>query len=508
MLSATPESSSRRERHRDSQRAQSSRAPSMPEYQPLSAPLNPKGQRALAALLQSQSFRHLKAHLRHASEKLTDTAGETNDRLTEAQQRFQRRQQRKREARAAREGQDDADPDQDEGEDEEAQKLAEKEEKVKEITARLEEKMREVVDAEVKLEGLTNVLGDLAREAEAAETANAIRTRTRRGARRRNPDEMDDDEEEDEDYEASPERGTGESDEPPSKRLHDRLAENTEKWEGLSLRERYVRRLILRVPFSFQSSPAVHIYYDIFQPTNELRYTTNNDYIGFYRIVHDAKHPGDDIPPPPHPSTWFSHLEDPNAVARGISSPARRTRRGRNRSASPAGSEDIAIERERISLKCPLTLLTFKDPVTSTKCPHSFERQAIEDMLAHSSTTEPVPSRDGSRPRRVRSVKCPVCSVSLTLQDLRPDAVLLRRVRRAEREAESEDESDEDQTERRRRKGGRKSGFTVASSDVDDDDEMEVDSDRRSARVKTEETVRVKQERARQSVLLSDTQED
>ncbi|KAL1882519.1 hypothetical protein Plec18167_002935 [Paecilomyces lecythidis] len=475
MLSATPESSSRRERHRDSQRAQSSRAPAMPEYQPLSAPLNPKGQRALAALLQSQSFRHLKGHLRHASEKLTDTAGETNDRLTEAQQRFQRRQQRKREARAAREGQDDADPDQDEGEDEEAQKLAEKEEKVKEITARLEEKMREVVDAEVKLEGLTNVLGDLAREAEAAETANAIRTRTRRGARRRNPDEMDDDEEEDEDYEASPERGTGESDEPPSKRLHDRLAENTEKWEGLSLRERY---------------------------------TTNNDYIGFYRIVHDAKHPGDDIPPPPHPSTWFSHLEDPNAVARGISSPARRTRRGRNRSASPAGSEDIAIERERISLKCPLTLLTFKDPVTSTKCPHSFERQAIEDMLAHSSTTEPVPSRDGSRPRRVRSVKCPVCSVSLTLQDLRPDAVLLRRVRRAEREAESEDESDEDQTERRRRKGGRKSGFTVASSDVDDDDEMDVDSDRRSARVKTEETVRVTQERARQSVLLSDTQED
>ncbi|GAD97549.1 chromosomal organization and DNA repair protein Mms21 [Paecilomyces variotii No. 5] len=471
MLSATPESSSRRERHRDSQRAQSSRVPTMPEYQPLSAPLNPKGQRALAALLQSQSFRHLNGHLQHASEKLTDTAGEVNDRLTEAQRGYQRRQQRKMEARAAREDQDDTNPDQEEEEDEEAQKLAEKEEKVKEITARLEEKMREVVDAEVKLEGLTNVLGDLAREAEAAEAANAIRTRTRRGARRRNPDEMDEDDEDDEDYEASPERETGEGDKPPSQQLQDKLAENTEKWEGLSLTQRY---------------------------------TNNNDYVGFYRIVHDAKHPGDDIPPPPHPSTWFSHLEDPNAVARGISSPARRTRRARNRSASPAGSEDIAIERERISLKCPLTLLTFRDPVTSAKCPHSFERQAIEDMIAHSSTTEAVPSRDGSRPRRVRSVKCPVCSVSLTLQDLRPDAVLLRRVRRAEREAESEDESDDDEAERRRRKGGRKSGFTVASSDVGDDDEMEVDSDRRAARVKTEETVRVKQERARQSVLLSE----
>jgi len=97
--------------------------------------------------------------------------------------------------------------------------------------------------------------------------------------------------------------------------------------------------------------------------------------------------------------------------------------------------------------------------------------------------------------------------MTLTLQDLRPDPVLLRRVRRAEREAESEDESDVDEAERRRRKGGRKSGFTVASSDVDDDDEMEGDSGRHAARVKTEEAAQIKQERARQSILPSDTQE-
>lgn len=246
-------------------------------------------------------------------------------------------------------------------------------------------------------------------------------------------------------------------------------------------------------------------------PANEIRYTTNNDYIGFYRIVHEAKYPGDDIPPPPHASTWFSHLEDPSTAAHGAASPVRRTRnqaRGRNRSASPADSEDIAIERERISLRCPLTLLTFTDPVTSTKCPHSFERLAIEDMIARSSTTEPIPSRDGGRPRRARCVKCPVCSVTLTLQDLRPDPVLLRRVRRAEREAIEDDESDEDGIRRRRSKGGRRSGFTV-TSDVDDDDEMDVDSSRASTRIKAEETVRVKQERAqRESVLISDTQDD
>ncbi|KAF7590296.1 hypothetical protein BBP40_002989 [Aspergillus hancockii] len=169
------------------------------------------------------------------------------------------------------------------------------------------------------------------------------------------------------------------------------------------------------------------------------RYSSNNAYIGFYRIIHEAKHPGDDIPPLPHASTWFSHLEDPTAAA-----PDRRTRN--RRSPSPADSDEIAIESERISLKCPLTLLTFREPVTSTKCPHSFEREAIEDMMAHSSTTVPAPQSAGAAgrsARRVRSVKCPVCSVVLTTADLRPDPVLVRRVRRYEAALQREEEDEE-----------------------------------------------------------------
>jgi len=236
------------------------------------------------------------------------------------------------------------------------------------------------------------------------------------------------------------------------------------------------------------------------------RYSTNNAYIGFKRMVHDAQYPGDDIPPLPHPSTWFSHLEDPKASSTSRdtttsshrSSPARRTRarNNRNRSASPAAAaagggsdDDIAIARERISLRCPLTLQPFKDPVTSTKCPHSFERQAIEDMISRSQHTVPV--RDpsgGNKPRRVRAVECPVCSVMLTLHDLRSDPVLLRRVRRAEaarRREEDEDDDDEFDPDpeaaaaRRRLKGSRQSGFTVASDDdEEDDDDDAVDVDR------------------------------
>lgn len=240
------------------------------------------------------------------------------------------------------------------------------------------------------------------------------------------------------------------------------------------------------------------------------RYSGNNEYIGFYRMVHEAKHPGNDIPPVPHPSTWFAHLEDTNSTANPSSSAAAgittssHPRHTRRQAAPPADSDEIAIEHERISLRCPVTLLPFTDPVTSTKCPHSFEREAIEAMINRSSMTvpaEPDPrggggarggGGGGARPRRVRCVECPVCTVKLTLNDLKPDPVLLRRVRRAQeaqqREAE-EEEFDRAAGRRRHTKGGRYSGITVASYDGEDAEDDEVAIER-------EETVRVKREQS------------
>lgn len=135
------------------------------------------------------------------------------------------------------------------------------------------------------------------------------------------------------------------------------------------------------------------------------RYATHNNYIGFKRIVHDALHPGEDAPPVPHADTWFP--EYPHAT--GSDDPT--ARNTRNRSGAGGGpsaddsDDDIAIEREKTSLKCPITLLPFKDPVTSKKCPHSFEKEAILSMISQSG------ARVGGirRGEGERAVKCPVC---------------------------------------------------------------------------------------------------
>ncbi|GIJ89726.1 hypothetical protein Asppvi_008671 [Aspergillus pseudoviridinutans] len=456
-MSATPDTRRRRHASRNDRTSAStnrhthSRAstPPLPDYEPHIAPLNAAGHNAIIALLNAPSVRQLKTHIQRAEEKLTDSAGEVNERLTDARVRYQKERARKRrrgdgETPAAEGGgaKEEEDVEEDDDDGEEINRLARLEEQVQSVTEELEARMRQTIDAEVKLEGLKGVLADMAKEAEEATVAGAragaAGLRGRRTRRRRGDDEEDQDPEEDgdEDYEGTPEpQMTGI---PPSQRLGQKLDEESARWTGQSLTQRY---------------------------------STNNAYIGFYRIIHEAKHPGDDIPPLPHASTWFAHMEDPHATTTSTTDQpaARRTRQ--RRSPSSADSDEIAIERERISLKCPLTLLPFRDPVTSTKCPHSFEREAITDMIAHSSTTVPGPPSRGRR-NRIRSVKCPVCSVVLTAEDLRSDPVLLRRVRRAEaasqREAE-DDELDADGNPRRRPREGRKSGITVASDDDSED---------------------------------------
>ncbi|KAL4785217.1 zinc-finger of the MIZ type in Nse subunit-domain-containing protein [Aspergillus varians] len=323
--------------------------------------------------------------------------------------------------------------------------------------------MRRAIDSDVRVEGLGETLGELQGSIDVSSQQQRSRRRRRRG--------VDEDEEDEGDlYEATPEPEVDGEEISLRRKLEEKMAEDQAKWEDLSLTERYSK---------------------------------NNDYIGFYRIIHEAKHPGDDIPPLPHASTWFAHLEDPKAStrqARDGSAPSRNTRQHHARSASSGSdSDDLAIERERISLKCPLTLLPFRDPVTSTKCPHSFERDAITAMLSQSSMTVPAQnSSTGRGARKIRAVQCPVCSEILTNNDLREDPVLLRRVRRAEavmkRDREDEEEAEFGLSQRRK---GRQSGITLASDDEEHDlgggngngsgggDAMDVDQ------------VRIKQERAR-----------
>ena len=472
--------------------------PNLPEYQPPEAPLTAESQRQLANLRQSHQFRDLQKHLQQAIDKLRESAGDMNERLIDARIRYEKLREQRRNAG------EEEDNDDEELDNEEYQRLAETERKVDAVTGRMEEKVRQAIDSENRLRGLTDAMSSIERdEGEAyATTMGMRRTRAQQRQRQRRDQDgenEDGDNEDDVDYEGTPEREARERNarNPPSRRLEESLLQEAEKWNGLSLTERSASSRLLPV------APNARIAYDF-----QCRYASHNSYIGFYRTVHDSKFPGDERPPLPHSSTWFAHLEDSSVQhagqASGDSPSGRRSRQTRQRrQPSPADSDDIAIERERISLKCPLTLLPYHEPVTSTKCPHSFESSAIYDMIARSSYQ--IPNPGGGRGRRIRAVKCPVCSLPLTAEDLRPDPVLQRRVRRAQelqaRIAEEAEESGQ--------RGERHDRVVLASDAVDGDDAMDVDTVAESdaARVKSE-PVAIKNERRHPTIIDRDDQDE
>ena len=133
-----------------------------------------------------------------------------------------------------------------------------------------------------------------------------------------------------------------------------------------------------------------------------VRYAQHNSYVHFKRLVHDATHPGADAPPLANASTWFpADPRDTHQPSQGSN----------QRSNSPQDEEsDIEIASERVTVKCPLTLLPMRDPLTSKKCPHSFEKTAILDMLSRSSNWVGGTGRRGGGTQE-RAMKCPVCEV-------------------------------------------------------------------------------------------------
>ncbi|KAK4654847.1 hypothetical protein QC762_406970 [Podospora pseudocomata] len=128
------------------------------------------------------------------------------------------------------------------------------------------------------------------------------------------------------------------------------------------------------------------------------KYAVHNDYIPFKRTWHDAMHPDNEIPLP-DPSTWFD--EDGNPV---------------KNVADIQEDDDLVVEREIVDLKCPLSLQAFKTPFSNHKCKHTFEKDAIMSFIRSS----------GGK------AQCPVpgCSKDLTITDLYPDEVMLRKMKR------------------------------------------------------------------------------
>lgn len=105
-------------------------------------------------------------------------------------------------------------------------------------------------------------------------------------------------------------------------------------------------------------------------------------------------------------------------------------------------------------------------------------------MLAQSSLDRPVPN--AGRRSRIRYVKCPVCSLELTKNDLQSDPALLRKVRRAEALSQREEEDEE-------LNGGRSKRRITLGSDTGLESESEDDVEDSGMR---NEAARIKQEKA------------
>lgn len=191
------------------------------------------------------------------------------------------------------------------------------------------------------------------------------------------------------------------------------------------------------------------------------KYSKDKIYEDFYGLRWAAQHPEEHPPPRPAPSMWFASEE-----GRGGKTQATQI----DDQIIMEDAEDdteLQIASERMSYKCPLSIQWFTDPVTSTKCPHSFEKNAIREFISQSSTHAPLSAEQieelnerhppGSRGRPAaeasalrqnkKCAKCPECSVELTLDDLKDNPVLLRMSRKAQEAEKNPERDDEDSDE-------------------------------------------------------------
>ncbi|KAK3080007.1 hypothetical protein LTS18_003366 [Coniosporium uncinatum] len=367
---------------------------SMLIHEPPQHPLDANAQRRLQALTQTHQLRNLKTHQNKAAENITNNAYEINEMLYQREELIRKRKAK----RQAEEREPDSD---DEREEANVEKLREE---VGRMTKKMDESIRKIIDGQQSLEHIENSLRSVTTNAASHSTVSQRQTQ---GMQRRG-----------EDSEASvlgsfdptdPAAGTAPPPPASSVLFRQRVDREKDTYTNLSL---------------------------------STRYADHNTYIGFKQHVHEAHNPGEDAPPLPHRNTWFE--ESGAEPAPGVT-------------AAEDSDDDIAIAREKISTKCPLTLLEFKDPVTSKKCPHSFEKSAIMEMIRQ-------PHGRG------RVVKCPVagCDQMLTADDLSANAALQRKIKRIQASRNAHHSDDEDEGPRSTMNNRPESIASDSGEDIDD----------------------------------------
>lgn len=426
---------------RPSRQSTTSVAPSPSQRPPTTQPqtyeqpqftLNPDAQRALADLARKHNLKQLDLKFQYAQDSVTNSAAEINDRLTDKENACKKLRARQQQAPSSQQdGRREADRSVEGFEAD----LEDMRVKVDDMTKRMEEGMRKMIDGQHAVQAMKETVAGAAEAARADASTQATTLNTRSQGRRRRGgegEEGEEDEEEEEYQDFTPTDPAGGT---------QAASSVSEDW----------RRKIDDEKTRYQNF------------TMEQRYAKNNNYRNFKGIVHASRHPDGDIALP-HESAWFSAAGA--APEPGVTGSA---------GEGEDSDDDIQIQRAKTSTKCPLTLQEFKDPLTSAKCKHSFEASAILEMLQMSRET--VGGRPGPRGRGVvggeRAVRCPVgsCDSMLTKGDLQKDMVVVHQIARLQRARRLEEEEEEllDDEE-----GGQSSGrrrpeiITSDAPDVDD----------------------------------------
>lgn len=139
------------------------------------------------------------------------------------------------------------------------------------------------------------------------------------------------------------------------------------------------------------------------------------EYTDFRRTLWDAQNPDVPMPPVRH---WFD--DDNDGVNGGRGGAGAGAAGG-----TDGGSDDeLEVSRERVSYRCPITQTPFVRPVTARDCKHSFEKDAILQMLQ----------------QQRGAMQCPVpgCAKSLKPSTLEDDDYLLIKMKRYNQRMERE----------------------------------------------------------------------
>ncbi|KAL8870588.1 MAG: hypothetical protein Q9174_003401, partial [Haloplaca sp. 1 TL-2023] len=194
--SGTPRQSDNTPRQSDNNARQSSRPTALPPYEPLAHPLNPAAQHALHNLPTTHSMAGLKERLQRAAHHLAEVTGDLNDQHTSRKAEFEkskaRRAAKAREFESSQNTQDD---------EEAEERFQGSENSVKEMTKRLDEGTRKVIDIQARVEGSETALRELDQNVSQGRTATQSTlgaSQYRQPSNRRranNADDSDDDDE-------------------------------------------------------------------------------------------------------------------------------------------------------------------------------------------------------------------------------------------------------------------------------------------------------------------------